>query len=162
MAAEEHISLYTNILTDTPNNGYYSGVSVSREHSLLFPVLMYANSNIGPTVQLLSVRCDEHYETITNTIISVQRYEPDTGVYYYNYDPKKYLQYLYIAKDNGYKSSSEALAKATWSHEIEITDKVESRNTIFWIKSIPIYKKSNYEILTNLGLFMQTYTIKIS
>src|SRR5574344_2160860 len=122
MATEEHISLYTNILTDTPNNGYYSGVRVSREHSLLFPVLMYANSNTGPTVQKLSVRCDAGYKTATKTIISIQRYDPNSKKYYFNYDPDKYLDHFYLSENDNYTSDSEAMTKGNWKKEIEIVD----------------------------------------
>jgi hypothetical protein len=161
MATEEHISLYTNILTDTPNNGYYSGVRVSREHSLLFPVLMYANSNTGPTVQKLSVRCDAGYKTATKTIISIHRYDSSTGKYLFNYDPENYLNYLYLSKNNNFTSDADALANGVWNKEIEIDDTIEDRNILFWVKCIPMAKKNKYQVLTNLALFLQTYTIKI-
>ena len=110
---------YLHVYMNNPTAGSTDGTEISsNDNTLPLTVTLDASQAESKAVKC-AVRCDTGYEI-----------EGDVNVYFEGTNAAKWT----AAPDNSYSDASVALASATWSNTIILTD-VGATNKIFWVKA---------------------------
>ena len=128
---------WINIYTGNPNAGKVDGVQVSTNDTETSPVEISLSADTDTSgVAKCAIRCEPGFKTSGGTVIS-----------FVGNSASKWK----IAKDASYTDSADAAAKATFQDTITISDVIEEKNVIFWVKaSATADEKPNKDISVNI------------
>lgn len=122
------------IFMNNPTVGGVDGTQVSEEHTLTSPIsaTLTVTAEAGAETAIkCALRCDTGYQTTGNVVLSLYSYDSSTGKYTAGGGTTGNIK---LAADNKYTDAEAALAGATWSDSLTITDVIGATNHIFWVK----------------------------
>ncbi|WP_085023894.1 hypothetical protein [Anaerovibrio sp. JC8] len=117
-----------NLYTNNPTIGKSDGTLVSQDHTQTSPLSVTLKTGQQKAVKI-AVRCDQGFTAVEGAEISLaywdgQEYQATGGN----------IAKWYLALDDNYTDSDDALNKGTWEHTANITNAITDKNTILWAK----------------------------
>ena len=120
---------YLKIYSGTVTNGQKDGVEISSEHTMTNPISAVLDSSKAESKCVkCAIRCDSGFETNGTTTLSFTYWNGSEYI-----TSGGAIDKFQIATDNSYTEEN-VKDNATWNSSIEITDKIEDKNIVFWIK----------------------------
>ncbi|MBO6177828.1 MAG: hypothetical protein J6O04_01470 [Selenomonadaceae bacterium] len=124
------MSEYLKLYGGTVTSGGTDGTAISEDMAQTNPVSASLNAKNAETKAIkLALRCTSGFQTYGNTTVKA---------YYYNgkayVDTGGNIGKFSFAADNGYSDGADAIANATWTSSLTISDVIGSTNQVFWVK----------------------------
>lgn len=120
---------YLKVYTGAVTSGAQDGTEISSEHTMTNPISVLLDSSIAESKFVkCAVRCDTGYTTDGITTIGFTYWD---GTEYQTTGGA--IDKFKVALDNGY-TEADVDENATWADSVNISDKIEDKNVLFWVK----------------------------